>query len=598
MPPLLRGLVPLALLPAAAAIVTLGGATSGAGVFAILHVLRSQARGVARQISRQLSRRISRDLTRDWYSMLRQRRGDLLKLCGLLLSLKSLQSLWRALKDFDRTIHMNVWDQELDADCKRRLRVFALPAWGKGLPISPSPGVWRPYLLDHQSAQENLLEMHGMLGLTTRKPEEMTLDQMTEGVRRLLLLKHGELLTHTTHYWNEEQARSIAEALAKDNGLSAPLPAGGLDECVKHDPWAHLPIASPTWLQKLQRVSLDSLRPFFHAALSWKSRHISTPFGRMHVLDTDPTNRNPSCNQPPVLLQHGAFVTGWSMTLLGWLFTLQGRRVVMPDLFDFDHGYSASDGSLSGNAKVRRFDEHLESLACVVHDMLQGLSDSGQPRHVDLVGHSFGAILIAKLATVCSQKGYAIRKVVMLSPGGPLIKIASPEAAQFMSNPWEYVERLTPSWIPTMPVKAAVKLLLSVFFSPNNINTVLGFHYHEYLGNIHGFGTDRPVLLIWGDSDIVCRPRRGAWDFLRDRFPRLEGFWVAGADHNIQLDSVVAVAKAVDRWLGPQQPFERRSGVKQFVEALLFMTNRRLIRMDIGDQATQLVLAPSLPSKL
>ena len=53
----------------------------------------------------------------------------------------------------------------------------------------------------------------------------MTIDQMTEGVRRTLLLKYGDLPLETRKYWSLQQAKSIAEALSNDCGLAWPLPS-------------------------------------------------------------------------------------------------------------------------------------------------------------------------------------------------------------------------------------------------------------------------------------------------------------------------------------------------------------------------------------
>ncbi len=67
---------------------------------------------------------------------------------------------------------------------------------------------------------------------------------------------------------------------------------------------------------------------------------------------------------------------------------------------------------------------------------------------------------------------------------------------------------------------------------------------------------------LWRDASAVL-----ACQEVRDNSARCI---ILGGDHNIQLDSVVAVAKAIDQWLGPQEAFETRSGVRKFVEALPF----------------------------
>jgi len=256
--------------------------------------------------------------------------------------------------------------------------------------------------------------------------------------------------------------------------------------------------------------------------------------------------------------------------------------VVVPDLFDFDHSYSASDASKTGGTKVRRFDEHLETLALVVRDLAQESVAIGGPFEVDLVGHSFGGILVPKLANLCDRRGYPVRKVVMLAPGGPLISVNRAEPIRFLKNPAEVLDKSFPAWVPTAPMKVATDIALSVLLSPNNINSHFGFYYEEYFGNVEDFGTDKPTLLLWGSVDSICVPRRGAWSFLRERFPDVEGFWVEGGDHNIQIDSVVSVARAIDSWLDPHSSCTKNSLAWNMLEKSLFFTARKLTRIDFA----------------
>ena len=114
-------------------------------------------------------------------------------------------------------------------------------------------------------------------------------------------------------------------------------------ECAPFTWTTRLPWAAPTWLQKSQRWGIAALRPVFLELWGWKSRYIETPLGRLHVYDAEPQGPAEGREATPLILQHGMFVTGWSMALLGWLLCRRGRRVVMPDLFDFDNGLSASD---------------------------------------------------------------------------------------------------------------------------------------------------------------------------------------------------------------------------------------------------------------
>jgi hypothetical protein len=91
-------------------------------------------------------------------------------------------------------------------------------------------------------------------------------------------------------------------------------------------------------------------------------------------------------------------------------------------------------------------------------------------------GHSFGGILVPKLANLCEQLGYPVRKVVMLAPGGPLIRINRAVTVDLIKDPEKSVKKLAPSWVPSAPLVAAANLTLSTLFSPNNVNSHFGFH--------------------------------------------------------------------------------------------------------------------------
>jgi len=172
----------------------------------------------------------------------------------------------------------------------------------------------------------------------------------------------------------------------------------------------------------------------------------------------------------------------------------------------------------------------------------------------------------------------------MGSPGGPFIKVFdSPMASRLMGSPWETLETIAPTWVPFMLVKAVVKFVLSVVCSPNNFNTVLGLSHKEYFGKIDGLGSDKPVLLLWGDKDAVCNPRSELANFLTERFPHTDGFWIEGADHNIQIDSVVAIARKIDTWLSGSRSLASQSLSQSLVDKLLWLTDRKLTPMTLGN---------------
>lgn len=498
-----------------------------------------------------------------------------------LVLLKAAYKVREALVGYDRSLCLNAPDECVDEDIVLGKSSWTMEPWGEGLPQEPTPGVWRPYLLSHHTAKANLSFAHMQAGLTERPPEEMTIDQLIEGVRRTLMFKYALLLHATKRYWSRDQCRVIAESLAKDCGLALPLPSGGLDEVVP----AKLPQRLPWYpwrsVQAFQGASQKLLRPFFHAMLSWRSRLVETPYGKMHVLDTQPPAEGaPADPRPPLLLQHGMFVTGWSMTVLGWLLSRRGRRVVMPDLFDFDYGWSKSDDSRTGGTPVRHVTQHLECLICIVED----LASSSPTGTVDLAGHSFGGYMVARLARCCEHRGLPVRKVVVLAPGGPPQDLNNgPWAYRFMNEPDETLAALKPAWLPQAPLRVARDAALGVLFSPNNCNVLFNLAWREYAGAAEQFGTNLPTLLLWGDCDTVAIPRRRGdlYPYLRAQFPDLRGFWVVGASHNLQIDAAVVCARAMEAFLDP--PHGGGAGSGGLAEAMLSLTDRRLLRMDLDN---------------
>merc|ERR1712100_985498 len=101
-----------------------------------------------------------------------------------------------SLRNFDWALPMYK-DEELDEDFKEQIeahRVAQEVPGGEGLPESPRPGSWRPYLFEQRSAIENLEEIHSMLGLVKREVRQITKDQLIEGVRRALVMKYHPLV--------------------------------------------------------------------------------------------------------------------------------------------------------------------------------------------------------------------------------------------------------------------------------------------------------------------------------------------------------------------------------------------------------------------
>lgn len=482
----------------------------------------------------------SRQLHQFWLKLaLHPRKASL---CGTILALFMLRLVRRLHTAMRESLAlMNPCDEKLDTEIKAKIEHFCDTGWGRGLPWPPPPGQWRPFLNSDMSATENMIDLHGILGLISRSWEEMTLEQIAEGVRRLMTSKYPELPLATKHYWSQSDATSIARALATECGITELPERGGLEECCVLKMSGHAPWPLPKWMQLTSRWGIGAQRLVFLHQFGWASRFVETPLGRMHVYDTGPavTETEPL---PPLLLQHGMFCTGWSVAPLAWMLSRLGRRVLVPDLFDFDHGLSASS-----SGQVRSTPEFVSALVCIMRELRREGA-----HEVDLAGHSFGAFLVTKLLRACEDEGIKVRRLVMLGPGGPLCIRHRPLPTRFIHEPFATMETFAPKWIPSTISKAVAGVILGIALSANNLNTLLSQPYANYLcDQAFGVGRMHPTLLLWGDADDVCIPRtfENLAPYVAERFPKLDAFFVRGGGHNIQLGAVFAVSYAMDAWL-------------------------------------------------
>lgn len=223
--------------------------------------------------------------------------------------------------------------------------------------------------------------------------------------------------------------------------------------------------------------------------------------------------------------------------------------------------------------------EHAEALSYVVRDLLS--ISGGRP--VDIVGHSFGGLLAGLLAHRCTSEGLPVRKVVLLGPGGPPSWNPDPMTICFFNQPMETALANKPSWLPGSIVQTGLSQALGLFFSANNINVILGADVN--LGRRYdNWSTELPTLLLWGDDDTIAVPREPEplAACIKQAFPNSEAFWIAGGSHNIQIDSAVAVARAMEHWLDDSgQPEAPGSpGEYGLLGRLLALTDRSVRRMN------------------
>ena len=104
------------------------------------------------------------------------------------------------------------------------------------------------------------------------------------------------------------------------------------------------------------------------------------------------------------LLQHGACTTGYSMSLLAAM--LKGeRRVLIPDLLDFDYSFSSTP------KRTAQLSEHVAQTVALVKHYTAKLGVA----QIDLCGHSHGGHVVAATA---QRVPSLVRKLLLLCPAG------------------------------------------------------------------------------------------------------------------------------------------------------------------------------------
>eukprot|EP00929_Paragymnodinium_shiwhaense_P048998 TRINITY_DN24735_c0_g1_i1.p1 TRINITY_DN24735_c0_g1~~TRINITY_DN24735_c0_g1_i1.p1 ORF type:complete len:605 (+),score=108.16 TRINITY_DN24735_c0_g1_i1:98-1912(+) len=433
---------------------------------------------------------------------------------------------------------MNPRELELSTEVEaRRIRLTATPLFGSGVPDFDATD-WRKHLSDNLSAHEVLVEVRNIAGLVKRSVSDMTLDQAAQGLCYFWDMRRPGLRDDMSRYLSEAQARQMATTLAAEAGISLQEDPESVREVVPRKFLEVLPPPPPRWVDGAQRISFAVLRAIFHM-YGLQTRYVETEVGQIHVYDSgEPVRHFSDCTvEPPCLLQHGLFTTGWSVAILG-LFLHRRRRVIIPDLQGFEYGYSRS----SGGSDVYSIEQHALAVAAVVRDL-------AVPQ-VDLIGHSYGGMIVRLLAQKQKEYGITVRKLVMLCPAGPTTRAVTDAVQQrFVNLPSETMaESLNlPRFL--LPL---LTLLRNVMFSRNNINFLMGINIQKYQMQRDASAViQSPTLLLWGQEDEIAAPRSKPQlqQHLREYFPKLEAYWVAGGGHNIQVIQVLTVAKAVQAFL-------------------------------------------------
>jgi pimeloyl-ACP methyl ester carboxylesterase len=274
----------------------------------------------------------------------------------------------------------------------------------------------------------------------------------------------------------------------------------------------------------------------------------------------------------PLVLLHGMFTSSSSMLPLALLLAdkLDDRPVIVPDLLDFDFGFSRSHARLaaerngSGDAASAlrvsplRWGDHVAAVTGLLEVLSDGFaagqrgsSDEGKdamggllPRtQVDLLGHSFGGWVASKIA---EQRPELVRRVALLCPGGlGRYRIAS-SAAPLAGL--EAVHAILARRMPHHVALAAAHVFDIIVRAPFTVHMLTTLDADLYFAR--GQPVRVPSLLLWGREDDLHRVWTAADDsvMLQD-LPEGRGHWIQGANHAINMDSLLTCERLVSAFL-------------------------------------------------
>lgn len=311
--------------------------------------------------------------------------------------------------------------------------------------------------------------------------------------------------------------------------------------------------ADPALLDARLRAAEITLAAHYGRTLI--EHRVTTPEGLLVRVVEYPAENGADAALPPIVLLHGiAAVTALAMPLVG---TLPSRRILAVDWPG--HG-------LSGISVLPRGAELRGHVVAVLDAVL---AEFGVDR-VDLIGHSLGGQFGLYFAL---RRRAKVRRLVLLgAPGAAFGEARAPAAMRVLSVPGlgtgilslstshgsyrARSERLIGRSLTGYPDEIteigylasqrsdfapSVASLFRALMTPFAARPLAALS-HDELATL-----DLPVLVVWGEQDVILTPTSGRPSF--EAIPRAQLVEVAGG-HMPWLDDVEAVGRAVAAFLG------------------------------------------------
>ena len=469
---------------------------------------------------------------------------------------------------------------------------------------------WQRVLFDRHTALETIAELADLLYGVASRPRDpqaliaVPLGDLAEAVRRLAVLRNskGTRLARANSQQLSELARTLLAAARTEAAVSDTSIVGSSNSHYTDDrtdapskpprfvrSWTERPASEfvkplPTWWIAggvAQAVAVRAAAPL----LGFSTRTIATPAGQWFCYVAGAED----ASAPILLLLHGLFTTSVSMLPLALLLGSSGRhRVIVPDLIDFDFGFSRSSRAVGGGGagEMLKMAEYPSAVIELIEALLAeqrraapavasaatfgpaaaataassystaatastAATSSTHPTtavgsRVSLIGHSFGGFIAHRIA---ETRPDLVRRAVLLCPGGlgryRIIPSAAPLAGLSATR------TLIPSHVHSAVGEVVARVFQLIARSPWTVHLLSGLDFEEYFSPpASARAVACPTLLLWGTADSLHRTMPGRpGSAMLYGLARGLGYWLVGADHALPLDSVVAVERLAAQFL-------------------------------------------------